>query len=53
MNCIEKFLRDENGMTAIEYALLAISISISIVAGATAIGTGLNAVFDQLISTLF
>lgn len=48
MNCIEKFLRDEEGMTAIEYALLAVFISISVIAGATALGTELKTVFDKL-----
>lgn len=48
MNCIKKFLRDEDGVTSIEYALIAVFISISIVAVATALGAELKAVFEKL-----
>lgn len=36
------FLHDESGATAIEYALIAIGISIVIVAAVTGIGSSLN-----------
>lgn len=36
------FLADERGATAVEYAMIAIMISIVIVAGATSIGTKLS-----------
>lgn len=36
---VKKFLKDTNGATAIEYALIAGLISIAIVGGATAIGS--------------
>lgn len=39
---IVRFLADEGGVTSIEYALIASIVSISIVAGATAIGLGLD-----------
>jgi pilus assembly protein Flp/PilA len=40
---LRKFLRDQSGATEIEYCLLAVFLSITIVAGARAIGTNLNA----------
>ena len=43
MRMILAFLKAESGATSIEYAMIAGFISIAIVAGATAIGTKLNA----------
>ncbi|MEB0014399.1 Flp family type IVb pilin [Glaciimonas sp. Cout2] len=37
-----RFLRDEDGVTAIEYGLIAGLVAIAIIAGATAIGTDLK-----------
>jgi len=48
MAILSNFLRDESGATAIEYALIAGSISIVIVAAAQGIGTKLNATFTQV-----
>jgi len=46
------FLRDEEGASAIEYALLVALIALAIVAGATTLGTRIGAMFtsaaDQL-----
>ena len=42
------FLRDESGATAIEYALIAGSISIVILAAVQNISTKLNATFTQV-----
>jgi len=39
---LSQFLRDESGATAIEYGLIAALISVSIIAGYTAIGNSLN-----------
>jgi len=39
---IKKFLRDESGATAIEYALLATLIGVAIIGGATALGGAIN-----------
>ena len=39
---LKQFLRDESGATAIEYGLIAALISVSIIAGYTAIGNSLN-----------
>lgn len=40
---MRRFLVDERGATAVEYAVIAVMLSIAIVAGATAIGTKLSA----------
>ncbi|WP_265517546.1 Flp family type IVb pilin [Nitratireductor luteus] len=45
---LKKFLSDENGATAIEYALIALLISIGIISGATALG---GAISDSYTST--
>ena len=42
---VSRFLKDESGTTAIEYGLIAMLISVVIIAGATAVGTGLQGVF--------
>ncbi len=39
---MRQFLVDESGATAIEYALIAMMISLAILGGATAIGTALQ-----------
>lgn len=43
-------LRDERGVTMIEYALIAGLVSISIVAGATAIGQDVTAKFTAVLA---
>jgi pilus assembly protein Flp/PilA len=45
---LTNFLRDESGATAIEYALIAGSISTAIVFAALGIGTKLNSTFAQV-----
>lgn len=47
-----RFLKDDGGATAIEYALIAGFISIMIVAGATAVGTSLDTKFDLVATGL-
>ena len=49
---ISKFLRDQSGATAIEYCLIAVGISIVIVAAVNGIGTGLNTSFTSVNSSL-
>ena len=43
-----KFIQDEQGATAIEYGLIATLIGIAIIAGASALGTGLNTTFSSV-----
>jgi pilus assembly protein Flp/PilA len=47
-----RFMRDESGATAIEYALIAGFISIVIVAAVQAIGTSLNTTFSSVSGAL-
>ncbi len=47
-----RFLKDDGGATAIEYALIAGFISIMIVAGATAVGTNLEGKFNLVATGL-
>lgn len=42
---MQRFLTDESGATAIEYALIAILVSLAIIAGGTALGQALQPVF--------
>jgi len=42
---IGAFVRDEEGVTAIEYGLIATLIALAIVVGVTSIGTNLEAMF--------
>jgi pilus assembly protein Flp/PilA len=49
---MKRFLRDEKGATAIEYALIASIISLVIVGGATMIGTSLRGSFNQVATGL-
>jgi len=48
---IQKLARDEEGVTAIEYGLIAALIAVAIILGVTAVGTNLNGLFTY-ISTL-
>jgi pilus assembly protein Flp/PilA len=52
MSKVRKFLHDESGATAIEYALIASGISIAIVAATQSIGTSLNSTFTTVSSAL-
>jgi pilus assembly protein Flp/PilA len=52
MSIITKFIRDENGATAIEYSLLASLIAVAIITTVTAVGTNLNDMFTLLSSNL-
>jgi pilus assembly protein Flp/PilA len=49
---ISRFLSDESGATAIEYALIAAGISIVIVTAVNGIGSSLNTRFSSVNSSL-
>ncbi|SDP47571.1 Flp family type IVb pilin [Afipia sp. GAS231] len=49
---LRKFLRDENGATAIEYSLIAALIALAIIAAVGQTGQGLVALFQSLIPAL-
>ncbi|WP_082548639.1 Flp family type IVb pilin [Variovorax sp. Root473] len=48
LSSITRFLRDEEGATAIEYGLIAGLISIAIVTILTTLGTDLGAIFSKI-----
>jgi pilus assembly protein Flp/PilA len=48
INSTKAFIRDEDGVTAIEYGLIAALIAAVIVVAVTAIGTRLDAVFGTI-----
>jgi pilus assembly protein Flp/PilA len=47
---LQRFLKDESGVTAIEYGLIASLVAVAIIVGATALGTQLNATFGSVAS---
>jgi pilus assembly protein Flp/PilA len=42
------FAKDEAGVTAIEYGLIAGLVAVALIVGATALGTALNTEFNDL-----
>jgi pilus assembly protein Flp/PilA len=48
----KQFVRDEEGVTAIEYGLIAALIAVVIIVGITAVGTNLNAIFTYIAGKL-
>ncbi|MFM1991889.1 MAG: hypothetical protein RJA99_4846 [Pseudomonadota bacterium] len=51
-NPIRDFWNDEDGVTAIEYGLLAALIAVAIIAGAGLLGTNLNTMFNNIAARL-
>jgi pilus assembly protein Flp/PilA len=49
---LKRLCKDESGATAIEYALIAMCISIAIIAAASAVGTSLSSTFDKVGTSL-
>lgn len=45
---IQQFSHDEEGVTAIEYGLIAALIAVVIIAGAALVGENLNALFNAI-----
>ena len=48
LQLVTRFLRNQSGVTAIEYAVLGGLLAIAIVVGATAVGTNLNIAFSAV-----
>lgn len=48
MRGMKGLLRGESGVTAIEYGLIAALVAVAIIAGATLLGTNLNAEFNGI-----
>lgn len=51
-NFVTRFLNDESGATAIEYALIAAGIGIVILTGIGTLGTALNGTFTSVSGSL-
>ncbi|MCO4860564.1 Flp family type IVb pilin [Cupriavidus sp. WGlv3] len=49
---LKQFFRDEDGVTAIEYGLIAALIAVVIIVSVRLIGTNLNIIFDFIGDTL-
>ena len=52
MSFVQRFLKNESGATAVEYGLIAALIGVVIIAGATLLGTALNAKFQAIGATV-
>lgn len=48
MNAIIRFFKDEEGVTAIEYGLIAALIAVVIIGAITLVGEGLDTVFTTV-----
>lgn len=48
MNALMNFMRDEEGATAIEYALIAAMVAVVIVTFVTPIGDAVKAIFQEI-----
>ncbi|WP_210254981.1 Flp family type IVb pilin [Methylocapsa sp. S129] len=49
---IKRFVANESGATAIEYALIASLIAVAIIVSLTALGTQLNSTFNEVSGNL-
>ncbi|WP_354686801.1 Flp family type IVb pilin [Cupriavidus necator] len=45
---VKQFIRDEDGVTAIEYGLIASLIAVVIIVSVQTVGNKLNAIFDYI-----
>ncbi|MGD9981587.1 MAG: Flp family type IVb pilin [Hyphomonadaceae bacterium] len=49
---LKRFLKNEDGATAIEYGLIAALIGVAIIAAVTAVGSGLQGTFNDVAAEL-
>ncbi len=52
MNTIKNYFKEDNGVTAIEYGLIAALIAVVIIAAITLVGTRLSAKFQYIATKL-
>ena len=52
LSVCRRFIREDNGATAIEYALLASLIAVALIGILTALGTGLSSEFAEVSGAL-
>jgi len=48
MTALKRFLKDENGATAIEYGLIAALVAVALIGGLTALEDDLTALFGNI-----
>ena len=49
---LTRFVRDESGATAIEYAIIASGVAVAIAATVTSLGSGVNGLFTNVSTSL-
>lgn len=52
MERLKRFLKDEDGVTAIEYGLIAALIAVAIIAAVSLIGDNLSTIFNHIAGKL-
>ena len=52
MNLLRRFLKDEDGATAIEYGLIAALIAVAVIGGVSAVGGSANTTFTTISTEL-
>ena len=52
MEKLVKFLKDEEGAIAMEYALIASFVALTIIGGVTTLGTNLSSYFNKIATTV-
>lgn len=52
MAWLKRFIQEEDGVTAIEYGLIAALIGVAIIVAVTAVGDGLNTIFNKVTTEL-
>jgi pilus assembly protein Flp/PilA len=52
MEFIKNFIQEEDGVTAIEYGLIAALIAVVIIGAVTSVGTSLSAKFTQIATAI-
>lgn len=50
--CIRGFLRDENGATAIEYAMIASGIAVAIASTVVSLGSGVKGLYSSVATAM-
>ncbi len=51
-NFVLRFYRDESGVTAIEYGLIAALVAVIIIGAVSTVGTNLNSTFSSVANSL-
>lgn len=52
MEKVRRFFKDEEGISAVEYALIAVGIALAIIASVKLVGDQLNTIFGNIVTAL-